>query len=122
MNIDFYWWERFPGDIVPGASSDVLSDSGMDYIDCLFCDSGGIKFDDPIYLDLLDEGIHGVEQIKKREIDYFDWCLSYWGAELEKGQAKIYSLCDEDFFAMVDLDDFEKALKEWKYFVLSKQE
>lgn len=118
MNVTFYWRKRFSDDVIPCASSDILSNNGLDFINCLFSDNGGGRFDDPVYLGLLDDGVSGIASVKKGDVKYFDWCLNYWGAEFEENMAKIYSLCDENFFIIVKLKDFEKALIDWKKFIL----
>ncbi|WP_145984456.1 hypothetical protein [Zymobacter palmae] len=117
MNVTFHWKMRFSDDAIPYAISDALSNDGLDFIGCLFSDSGGAKYDDPVYVELLEGGIYGIELVKKGGVKYFDWCLSYWGAEFEENMARVYSLCDENFFINVKLDDFEKVLIDWKKFV-----
>ncbi|WP_414500478.1 hypothetical protein [Zymobacter sp. IVIA_12111.31 C1] len=117
MNVTFHWRVIFSYDVVPYAISDALSNDGLDFIGCLFSDSGGARYDDPVYMGLLEDGICGIELVKKGDIKYFDWSLSYWGAEFEENMAKIYSLCDDNFFINIKLYDFEKALIDWKKFI-----
>lgn len=44
------------------------------------------------------------------------------GAELTKGQVRIYSLYDENYFELINIDSFERALLAWLNFVQLKPE
>ncbi|CUI08767.1 hypothetical protein BN2497_12311 [Janthinobacterium sp. CG23_2] len=48
-----------------------------------------------------------------------DWCRDAWGVELINGQAKIYSLHDENYCELLDINLFEIALLAWKDFIQS---
>lgn len=44
------------------------------------------------------------------------------GAELTNGQVKIYSLYDENYFELLNIDSFEMALLAWLNFIQLKPE
>jgi hypothetical protein len=48
-----------------------------------------------------------------------EWVRDAWATHISKGGVKIYSLYDEDFSITISLDDFERALRGWKDFLLS---
>jgi len=58
-----------------------------------------------------------VRSVKELKTGLAQWDRETWGAELSKSQVKIYSLYDEEYFEIITLDSFEKALLAWKAFV-----
>jgi len=116
MKIDFFW-DGEGCSREPNCRSDILSNDGVDFLACLFTDHGGQKYQDSI--PWLNEGLFRVEAIKFGAVDSSDWSRDSWGVELKDGAAKIYSLYDEDYFSVITIDEFERALIGWKEFLLA---
>lgn len=70
----------------------------------------------------LDEGVERIRSVKDSKINFSDWSRDAWGAELTKDQVKIYSLYDEDYFELLNVDSFERALLAWLNFIQLKPE
>lgn len=121
MKLKFYWYisEAFKDDILRPACTVVDSTSELD--ECLanyLMDDGGQTYLNTI--SWLDEGIKKMDSIKNGEADIIDWSRNAWGAEISSVEAKIYSLYDENYFEIVSLNAFEKALLSWKEFLQLK--
>lgn len=54
---------------------------------------------------------------KESKVDFADWSRDTWGAELTKKYVKIYSLHDENYFELLNIDSFEMALLAWLNFI-----
>ncbi|ELP97597.1 hypothetical protein A979_19185 [Pseudomonas syringae BRIP34876] len=70
----------------------------------------------------LDEGVERIRSVKGSKIKFSDWSRDAWGAELTKGQVRIYSLYDENYFELINIDSFEGALLAWLNFIQLKPE
>ena len=108
-------WEKSADGLSPSCSSDAVNKDGVSPLACLLTDDGGHRLLDTA--PWLDEGVERIKSIKYSDIDLTDWSRDAWGAELSKGQAKIYSLYDEDCFEALNLDAFEAALLAWRNFI-----
>lgn len=116
----YFSWLQSEGDLSPSCSSEVVNADGVSPLCCLLTDDGGQRFLDTI--SWLNEGIDRIKLVKVSGSGGVDWSRDAWGAELTKGQAKIYSLHDEDYFELLDIDSFEIALVAWKDFIQSQPE
>lgn len=108
-------WKETVGGFSPSCSSDVVNKDGFSPLACLLTDDGGQRFLDTV--PWLNEGMERIKLIKCSALDSADWSRDAWGAELSKGQAKIYSLYDDDCFELLSLDAFEMALLAWRKFI-----
>jgi hypothetical protein len=111
----FFSWEKSVDSLYPSCSSNVVNKDGVSPLACLLTDDGGQRYLDTV--PWLDEGIERIRSIKYSGINLADWSRDAWGAELSKGQAKIYSLYDDDCFETLNLDVFEMALLAWRNFI-----
>lgn len=116
MKLSFSW-EKSADGLSPSCSSDVFEKHGISPLACLLTDHGGQRFLDTV--SWLDEGVARINIIKHSNIDSVDWSRDAWGAELSNGQAKVYSLYDDDCFEIINLDAFEMALLAWRGFIQS---
>lgn len=114
MKLHFSWEKSVDG-LSPSCSSNVVNKDGVSPLACLLTDDGGQRFLDTV--SWLDEGVERIRSIKYSGIDLADWSRDAWGAELSKGQAKIYSLYEDDCFETLNLDAFEVALLAWSNFI-----
>jgi len=116
----YFSWENTEESLTPSCRSSVVNKDDVDLLSCILMDDGGQH-----YLQTtswLDEGLNRVVSIKNKEINFSDWSRETWGAELTREEVKIYSLYDEDYFQILRLDEFEKALKSWRDFLVSNPE
>ena len=109
------FWKKTVDGFSPGCSSDVVNKDGISPLACLLTDDGGQRFLDTV--PWLAEGMERIKLIKGSGTAFADWSRDAWGAELSKGQAKIYSLYDDGCFEVLSLDAFEMALAAWSKFV-----
>ncbi|MCE0917623.1 MULTISPECIES: hypothetical protein [unclassified Pseudomonas] len=116
MEIVFFWSGE-GSDREPGCRSDVLGRDGIDFLACLLTDHGGQKYESTIAW--LDEGLSRVGLVRSGTIGSCDWSRDSWGVELKGQVAKIYSLCDEGCCFVLSINDFEKALLDWKKFIMT---
>lgn len=116
MEICFFWDDE-DGVYVPNCRSNVLNENGVDFLACLFTDHGGLKYENSI--PWLDEGLSRILLVKDGVLKKTDWSRDNWGVELSQSSAKIYSLYDEDYFSIINIDEFEKALTGWRRFILN---
>lgn len=115
MRICFFWDEE-DGAFVPNCQSDITSESGVDFLACLFTDHGGQSYESS--MPWLDEGLSRILSVKHGVVKNIDWSRDSWGVELNQRYAKIYSLYDEEYFSVISLEEFEKALTGWRKFIL----
>lgn len=114
MKIDFFWEHdgAFEG---PNVKTDVVIKDNIDILKALLTDDGGLSKNS--YIKIVNEGIQGIDCVKKGDLERFDWDRECWSAEIEKSGVKLLSLYDESYFCIIDIDDFEKALKGWRDFI-----
>lgn len=99
----------------PACSSDVLTDNGVDILACLLMDDGGRGYESSV--PWLEEGLARVRQVKSGAADCLDWSRDAWAVTLTLGQVILHSLYDERCNAMLELEEFESALKTWVAFI-----
>jgi hypothetical protein len=114
MKLVFLWEESADG-LYPSCNSSVVNECGVSPLACLLVDDGGQRYLDTVHW--LEEGVRRIRSVKYLEVDLTDWSREAWGVELSIGQAKIYSLYDDNCFEIVSLDAFEIALVAWKIFI-----
>ena len=115
-----FGWEVADGQPSPTCSSDVVNKDGVSTLCCLLTDDGGQTFLDTVLW--LNEGLDRIRSVRDSGRSYVDWSRDAWGAELTKEQAKVYSLHDEDYFEMIDIESFETVLSEWCGFIQRRPE
>ncbi|MGG5224068.1 hypothetical protein [Pseudomonas syringae pv. coryli] len=113
-------WEESAGVLSPSVSSSIVNKDGVSPLACLLTDDGGQLFLDTV--PWLDEGVERIRSVKGSKINFSDWSRDAWGAELTKGQVRIYSLYDENYFELINIDSFERALLAWLNFIQLKPE
>ncbi|WP_080466313.1 hypothetical protein [Pseudomonas syringae] len=113
-------WDESGGALSSSVSSSIVNKDGVSPLACLLTDDGGQLFLDTV--PWLDEGVVRIRSVKSSKINFSDWSRDAWGAELTKGQVRIYSLYDENYFELINIDSFERALLEWLNFVQLKPE
>jgi hypothetical protein len=94
------------------------NERGFNALTSLLTDHGGRG-----YLSLIswpDEGLKRIAAIRKSEISISDWCSDSWGAKLTSNEVKVYSLYDETYFDLMNLNSFENVLNAWKNFIQSE--
>jgi hypothetical protein len=116
----YFSWLQSEGSLSPYCSSEVVRMDGVSPLCCILTDDGGKRYLDTI--SWLNSGIDRINSVKFFESETADWSRDAWGAELTKNKAKIYSLHDEDYFELLDIDSFEIALLAWKDFIQSQPE
>ena len=114
----YLFWERSTNGLSPSCTSNMVNSDGVSPLTCLLTDDGGQKFFDT--LPWLNEGLNRIKSIKEAKLNFVDWSRNAWGAELTRANAKIYSLHDEEYFEILDLDSFEIALLTWRNFIQSQ--
>ena len=117
MNIKFSW-KRDGDGYRPVSESDFLNQDGVSLLDCVLMDDGGLSNSET--LPWLEEGIKRIKSVASGELESSDWGRETWGVEFRNNKAKIYSLHDEEYFQLLRLDGFLKALQEWTAFLQSK--
>ena len=117
MNIKFSW-KRDAHGYDPVSESDLLNRDGFSLLDCVIMDSGGLSYSKTI--PWLNEGIKRIKSVAMGELGSSDWSRETWGVEFSNNKAKIYSMHDEEYFQILSLDGFSKALQEWAAFLQSK--
>lgn len=117
MKVEFFWIEEHSKK-EPYLKTNIKNDEGVDLLAIVLSDDGGLGYKQSV--EDIDTGIHGVNLIKEGESEHFDWARHSWGVVLGIKEAKIYSLYDENYFVIMDFNDFEKVLKEWRKFILSE--
>ncbi len=116
MELSFFWDDSF-GRPFPNCRSSVRNEAGVDLLSCLLIDDGGIPYLETV--PWLDHGLSLIQQIRTGGSTQGDWGRECWGAILNVERVRIYSLYDENYFIDMSLDDFERALSEWKKFIVS---
>lgn len=114
----YFSWLQLEGDIYPNCSSEFVNVDGVSIICCLLMDDGGQRFLDTV--SWLNEGIECINLVKGVNSEPVIWSRDAWGVELINSKAKIYSLYDESYFELFDIDSFKIALSEWIIFIQSK--
>jgi hypothetical protein len=117
MNITFSW-ERELDRCVPACRSNLLNQDGLRLLDCLLTDNGGLPYLETI--PWLDEGVRRLKSVASGELASSEWARETWGVEINKREARIYSLHDEKCFQTVNHDAFSEVLQEWIAFLRSK--
>ena len=117
MKINFFWENdgSFKG---PNVKTDVFAKDNIDILQALLTDDGGLSRSS--YIKIVDDGIKGIESVKNGELEKFDWDRECWSAEIKRNGVKLVSLYDESYFFIISFNDFEKALKGWKDFILNR--
>jgi hypothetical protein len=115
-----FGWTIANGEPSPTCSSDVVNKDGVSPLCCLLTDDGGQRFLDTI--SWLSEGLDRIKSVKDFYGSHADWSRDAWGAGLTQEQAKIYSLHDEDYFEMIDIESFEAAVSTWRSFIQQRPE
>ncbi|WP_259758237.1 hypothetical protein [Pseudomonas sp. GCEP-101] len=87
----------------------------MDILACLLMDDGGHGYESSV--PWLEEGLARVRQVKLGAADRLDWSRDAWAVMLTLGQVILHSLYDERCSAMLELEEFESALKTWVVFI-----
>lgn len=67
----------------------------------------------------LDESLNRLRAVRREDEVSTEWARDAWATHISKSGVKIYSLYDEGFSITISLDDFERALRGWKDFLLS---
>jgi len=116
MSIQFFL-EESTGVAIPWCSTDALGPDDVDILACLLIDDGGGPFVETI--PWLDEGLNRLIAVRREDEVSTEWARDAWATHISKSGVKIYSLYDEDFSITISLDDFERALRGWKDFLLS---
>lgn len=111
-------WERSAGSLSPSCSSSTVNKDGVSPLACLLTDDGGQTSLEAV--SWLNEGVNRIRLVKESKIDFSDWSRDAWGAELSKDEVKIYSLYDENYFELLNIDSFEAALLAWLNFIQLK--
>lgn len=117
MNIIFSW-KRDADGYAPVSRSNLLNQDGVNLLDCVLMDSGGLHYLETI--PWLNEGTNRIASVATRELESSDWSRETWGVEFRNNKAKIYSLHDEEYVQILSLDGFSKVLQEWTAFLQSK--
>jgi hypothetical protein len=117
MNISFSW-KRDSGGYHPVSTSSLLNQDGVSLLDCVLMDNGGLPYLDTI--PWLNEGIERIKSVATGELECSDWSRETWGVEFTDNKAKIYSLYQEEYIQIIDLDVFLKALQMWTAFIQSE--
>lgn len=116
MNIR-YFLEQATGVTTPWCSTDGLGPNGVDILACLLMDDGGTPFVETI--SWLDEGLNRVMAVRRADEVSIDWDRDAWATRISNNEVTIYSLYDEEFSVTINLDDFDRALRGWKEFLIS---
>ena len=116
MSVEFeFFWIEDRGRKEPYLKTSIKNNNGLDLLTCLLSDDGGLGYKQ--LAEDVDKGIYEVNLIKEGKSKTFDWALHSWGAVLGPKEVKIYSLYDEDYFFIMEFNDFEKVLKGWRKFM-----
>ncbi|NWB29034.1 hypothetical protein [Pseudomonas gingeri] len=116
MKLSFFWGWSF-GELAPRCTTGVCNEDGVDLLACLLLDGGGAP-----YLEaapLIDNGLLSIQRVRTESLKESEWIRECWGAVFSVERVRISSLYDENYFVDMDLDDFERALSEWKSFIVS---
>lgn len=116
MNIR-YFLEGSTGIATPWCSTDEVGPDNIDILACLLIDDGGIPLFETVAW--LDEGLNRLIAVRREDEVSTEWARDAWATHISKSGVKVYSLYDEDFSITISLDDFERALRGWKDFLLS---
>ncbi|WP_339452112.1 hypothetical protein [Pseudomonas sp. JAI120] len=116
MNIR-YFLEGSTGIATPWFSTDEVGPDNIDILACLLIDDGGIPLFETVAW--LDEGLNRLIAVRREDEVSTEWARDAWATHISKSGVKVYSLYDEDFSITISLDDFERALRGWKDFLLS---
>lgn len=116
MDIRFFGKSQL-GVAIPWCSTDGLGPDDVDILACLLIDDGGGPFVETI--PWLDEGLNRLIAVRREDEVTTEWARDAWATHISKSGVKVYSLYDEDFSITISLDDFERALRGWKDFLLS---
>lgn len=103
--------------LIPSCQSSDINKDGVSILACILMDDGGQHYLQTI--PWLNECLEKIAMIKNTEIEFSDWSRETWGAELSRNEVKIYSLHDENYYQLLSLDQFEKALLTWRDFLQS---
>ncbi|WP_051524201.1 hypothetical protein [Zymobacter palmae] len=114
MKINFFWENEGPFE-GPNVKTDVFAKGNIDILQALLTDDGGLS--KHTYIKIVNDSIHGIESVKNGGVEKFDWDRECWSARIEKNGVTLFSLYDESYFCIIDINDFEKALKGWRDFI-----
>lgn len=117
MNITFSW-KRDLDYYVPISKSDHFNNDGINLLDCLLMDNGGLPYLESV--PWLEEGIKRGIAVAGGAIESSDWTRETWGVTLNNGEAKIYSLYENNYLQTISLKRFVKVLKAWMIFIQSQ--
>lgn len=116
MNITFSW-ENMAGTLSPCCASEVVNSDGISLLACLLMDDGGLPYLETV--PWICEGISKIDAVLRGEISSYSWDREAWGVSISAGEAKIYSLHDEDYFEVTSAQEIRKALDSWRAFIQS---
>lgn len=116
MILTLSWEQRLDG-VSPCCSSAIVNNDGISLLACLLTDDGGQGYFDTI--PWLIEGIAKVDSVEKGKILEATWDRDAWGVMLRPNKATLYSLHDEAYTEVIDLDTFRRALDAWLEFLKS---
>jgi hypothetical protein len=113
-----YSWEGPPANLSPNCIFDSGGEDAISPLACLLTDDGGRHYLTAV--PWLNEGLHGVNLVLCKTVKLFDWSRDAWGAELTEVNAKIYSLYNDNYFELIEINSFQHALSSWLEFIQSE--
>nr|WP_256261395.1 hypothetical protein [Pseudomonas gingeri] len=116
----YFFWEASVDGFSPSCNSSFVNEGDVGPLACLLTDDGGQRSLDTV--PWLGVGAGRIKAVKGGEIDFVGWSRDAWGAELTRNQVKVYSLYDESYFEVMDINSFEVALLAWIDFIQMKPE
>lgn len=117
MKISFTWKESF-GELMPVCNVDLFNKDDINLLACILMDDGGLPYIQTV--SWIEEGISDTDSVIKGITESKDWVRETWGVNLRRDNAKIYSLYDENYFDVIDINLFRRVLVEWKDFIQSE--
>jgi hypothetical protein len=110
-----FGWREISDNPRPTSKSDRVNKDGVSLLSNLLMDHGG---GDYIHsLPWIEKGLRLVETVKRGEAESLEWVRDAWAVLLRQDGATIYSLYDENYTEVIDLDVFESALRAWMEFI-----
>jgi hypothetical protein len=110
-----FGWREISDNPRPTSEYDRVNKDGVSLLSNLLMDHGG---GDYIHsLPWIEKGLRLVETVRRGEAESLEWARDAWAVLLRKDGATIYSLYDENYTEVTDLDAFESALRAWRDFL-----
>jgi hypothetical protein len=103
----YFSWEYSGAGLSPYCRSSILNEDGVSPLACLLNDDGGVYFLDTT--PWLKEGLTRISNVRSSNILCADWSRDAWGAEFTKAQVKIYSLYNENYIELLDVESCQVA-------------